>query len=237
LLSPATGEKRILVLSRGPVGDPSAPYEACFFTEKVEAARAAGYDAVLIANHHVGSDLGEEAGAILCGGSSPSVIPIMGACISHQALHTLFGQTPNFAVPYPATGEPEIGQIGQRVELTTTFDGWGYVHLYDAKTFQPLAQYAIPEAFNEANATNSGALSVHEVATDPATNRAYLSYYAGGFRALKYSRTGFVETGGYLDPKGNDFWGVEIWKHPATGKQYVLASDLDYGLYIFQVGE
>jgi hypothetical protein len=27
----------------------------CFFSEKVEAAQVAGYDAVLIANHHAGS--------------------------------------------------------------------------------------------------------------------------------------------------------------------------------------
>ncbi len=237
VLSPITGEKRILVLSRGPVGDPGASYDACFFTDKVDAAVAKGYDAVLIANHHEGADRGDEAGAILCGGSSGSVKQTMGVCISHQALHHLFGSTPNYAVPYPATGEPVVGQIGQRVEVTTTFDGWGYVHLYDAVTFQPLGQFAIKEAFKEANATNSGALSVHEVATDPTTNRAYLSYYAGGFRALKYSRAGLVETGGYLDPKGNDFWGVEIWKHPSTGKKYVLASDLDYGLYIFSVGQ
>jgi len=33
---------------------------------------------------------------------------------------------------------------------------------------------------------------------------------------------------------GNNFWGVEVWTHPATGEEYILASDRDSGLWIFQ---
>ena len=32
---------------------------------------------------------------------------------------------------------------------------------------------------------------------------------------------------------GNNFWGVEVHKHP-NGQKYVLASDRDSGVWIFQ---
>ncbi len=98
-----------------------------------------------------------------------------------------------------------------------------------------LGTYAIPESQNPAFATGFGALSVHEVATDPrmGSNLAYLSYYAGGFRVLKFDDKGLTQVGAFIDAGGNNFWGVEVHKHP-NGEYYVLASDRDYGLYIFQ---
>jgi hypothetical protein len=232
------GEEKILVLSRGPVNDPAANFEACFFEDKVAAAAAKGYDAVVVANHHSGSGNGTDPDATLCGSGANG--QIMGVCIGHRAYHYLFNTEPAYG-DYATSVEPQIGSIGERVRFTTIFDGWGYVHLYDYAnrnpdgTMKAIAQYAIPESQQRAFASGYGDLTVHEVATDPTTNRAYLSYYAGGFRALSYGPTGFTEIGGYLDPAGNDFWGVEVWNHPATGKQYVLGSDLDSGLWVFEI--
>jgi len=78
-----------------------------------------------------------------------------------------------------------------------------------------------------------GGLTVHEVAMHPQlASRAYLSYYAGGLPALEIRGGKLVETGGYLDPKGNNFWGVEVFVR--DGKTYVLGSNRDNGLWIFQ---
>jgi hypothetical protein len=160
----------------------------------------------------------------------------MAVCIGHRAFHLLFNTTPSYSVPYVAADdEPAIGALGERVAFTTTFDGWGYVRLLDAKTLQEIGEYAIPQAFQRNLASGAGALSVHEVATDPTRNVAYFSYYSGGFRAVKFGPNGIQETGGYLDPKGNDFWGVEVWKYPGTNQTYILASDLDSGLFIFKL--
>jgi hypothetical protein len=41
-----------------------------------------------------------------------------------------------------------------------------------------------------------------------------------------------VEVGGYLDPAGNDFWGVEAFVRDGT--TYILGSDRDSGLWIFK---
>ena len=41
-----------------------------------------------------------------------------------------------------------------------------------------------------------------------------------------------VETGGYLSPEGNDFWGVEVLVR--GDHTYVLGSDRDFGLVIVE---
>jgi hypothetical protein len=233
----APGEEKIVVLQRGPSGDPSATEPACFPGEKAANGAAAGYDAVVLVARHISDP---EPLPPFCGsGAFPSDRPIVTVCTTHEAYHRMFNSTPAYDLPYVASKEPVIGQLGERVEVGSIFDGWGYVHLFDATTLRDLDQYAIPEAHDPAFAIGFGDLSVHEVATDPdEANRAYLSYYSGGMRALKISTAKtLVETGGYLDPKGNDFWGVEAFRRQnAAGKweTIVLGSDRDSGLWIFR---
>lgn len=71
---------------------------------------------------------------------------------------------------------PAAGTIGSTVDVKATFDGWGYIHLFDTKTFEDIDQFAIPEAHDPAYAEGFGDLSVHEVATDPDVDRVYVSY-------------------------------------------------------------
>ena len=246
----AEGEEAILVVQRGPVGDPSQTQAACFFSEKVETAQLLGYDAVIIANHHAGALGGEGPNAYFCGGQGHVFeIEISALCIGHTAMHELFDD-PDAADDYIyPESVPAVGTVGDRISTTTQFDGWGYVHLFDAATGQDLDTYAIPEAMDPAYASGFGDLSVHEVATDPTDpSLAYLSYYAGGLRAVQIqcsdpgdtSTCRLVEVGGYLDPEGNNFWGVEVIPNPADDPDVqgdevlILASDRDYGLFIFR---
>jgi hypothetical protein len=48
----------------------------------------------------------------------------------------------------------------------------------------------------------------------------------------KYGPLGLRQVGAFIDEGGNNFWGVEV--HKIRGKQYMLASDRDFGLYIFR---
>jgi hypothetical protein len=243
------GEDKVLVLQRGPVGDPDANFEACFFSEKVEVAQNAGWDAVVIANHHVGSGEGELPDAHLCGSQGHVFTPtIPGVCVGHRALHELFADAPSYEVPYEGS-EPAVGTVGSDVDIPASFDGWGYVHLFDAQAtpatppnrphFAELDTYAIDEAHMEEHAQGFGDLTVHEVATDPQNaRRAYLSYYAGGMIALDIvcgateASCELDEVGGYREADGNDFWGVEAFVRDGT--TYVLGSARDFGLYIFK---
>jgi hypothetical protein len=233
------GDETIIVLQRGPEGDPSAPEEACFPGEKAHQAVLAGWDAVIIVNRHVEADPDEEDVPPFCG-SGAFEDEVVSICTTHRAFHHLFG------LPIPETYTyPEniaIGQIGERIEVGSVFDGWGYVWLLDAATLEPLDTYAIPESQDPDFAFGFGDLTVHEVAVDPQdASLAYLSYYGGGLRAIQIqcanpadtSTCELVEVGGYLDPEGNDFWGVETFVGD-DGMTYILASDMDSGLWLFR---
>jgi hypothetical protein len=252
------GEEAILVLQRGPSGDPGETGEACFFSEKVETAQLLGYDVVIIAQHHEGSLEGVGPDAYFCGGQGHEFdITASALCVGHRAMHEFFDTTPLYDLADYPEAVPEIGTIGDRITVTSQFDGWGYVHLFDAATLEDLDTFAIPEAMDPAFASGFGDLSVHEVATDPTDpSLAYLSYYSGGLRAIQIQCGGapydpenppadtstceLVEVGGYLDPEGNDFWGVEVIPNPdddpnVEGDEVlILASDRDYGLFIFR---
>lgn len=233
------GEEAIIVFERGPVGDPDASGDACFFSEKIESGQLAGYDAVVIANHHNGAQGGSAPDAHFCGGQGHEYEKVAPAvCIGHRAMHLLFDSAVSYTYP---EAQPAVGAVGQRVSFTPRFDGWGYVHLFDANTMADLDTYAVPEAHDEAFAFGFGDLSVHEVATHPTNSTdAYLSYYAAGMRSLEIqcsdasdtSTCELVETGGFLDPNGNDFWGVETFIR--DGRTIVLGSDRDSGLWIFE---
>ena len=212
----------------------------CFFTEKVASVLAAGgYEAVIIMNRE---------GADACVGTlTPSVegdIPTI--LIGRDAGFAMFDIPFDFtacADDNPELAPIPIGTVGDTItSVGSTFDGWGYVHLIDAETLALLDTFAIPEAMDPAFATGYGDLSVHEVAVDPQDpTLAYLSYYAGGLRAIQIqcanpddtSTCQLVEVGGYLDPEGNNFWGVETFVGD-DGFTYILASDRDSGLWIFR---
>jgi hypothetical protein len=145
--------------------------------------------------------------------------------------------TPPLAPPWTYPDGPAIGTVGERIEATAAFDGWGYVHLFtntlSGGKFAELDTFAIPEAHDPAFATGYGDLTVHEVATHPvAADRSYLSYYSGGLRALRIQGGELVEVGGYLDQNGNNFWGVEVFVR--DGRTIILGSDRDSGLWVFE---
>ncbi|GAA4375972.1 LVIVD repeat-containing protein [Agromyces bauzanensis] len=244
LLQP--GDEQILVLQRGPTGDPSAPEGACFPGEKAHEAALVGWDAVLFVQRHVTPD------DAFCG-SGAFVDPIVAVCTTHDAFHKLFNEPPFDPAQWTYPEDIAIGQIGERIQVGSVFDGWGYVHLFDRMSLEELDTYAIDEAHDPDYAFGFGDLSVHEVATDPQdASLAYLSYYSGGLRSIQIMCGGapydpanppadtgdcqLVEVGGYLDEAGNDFWGVQAFIGE-DGRTYILGSDRDSGLWIFTVTE
>jgi hypothetical protein len=229
-----TGEEAIVVLQRGPTGDPQNPEEACFPGEKAANAAEAGYDAVLLVNRHLGSADLDEA---FCGsGGFPPGAVIVTMCTTHEAFHHILrAEPPQFQLPVPATGEPAIGALGEDVEATSVFDGWGYAHLYEngSGKLRRVDSFAIEEALDPRFASGFGDLSIHEWATDPTERLAYSSYYAGGFRVASFGPNGIEQVGKFIDQGGNNFWGVEQFTTP-EGERLVGASDRDFGLYIFR---
>jgi hypothetical protein len=224
--APAAGTKQIAAVTRG----------GCTFTEKVaNVAAAGGYEAVVIINR--------EGACGAFGMTVEGTLPTFSA--DRRTGFSFFDKEAEYDEAQCLAGGDTlqgslipglaVGAIGDVITFTSSFDGWGYVHLFrnnDGKMTE-LDTYAIPEAHDQAKASGHGDLSVHEVATSPTRNDlAYFSYYAGGFRVAKIVNDQLVEVGHFIDEGGNNFWGVEVFSH--NGKEYVAASDRDYGLYIFE---
>lgn len=242
---PDTGERKIIVFTRG----------VCFFSIKVESGQLAGYDAVIIGNSHGGSRNGLLPDAFFCGGQGHEfTITASAICIGHRAMHLLFGDTPGYTGPDAGSAggdmmDVPLGRVGASIQATTEFDGWGYLHVYDAKTLKEVGAYAVAESLKEEFASGFGDLTIHEVKTDPRNDvrLAYVSYYSAGLRVVEYGRFGLREVGHYIDTNGQDFWGTMPHMIEIDGRDrgrkgdrldddrpFLLMSDMDSGLWIFQ---
>jgi hypothetical protein len=231
------GEEKTVVFSRG----------ACNFSEKVEVGQDAGYDVVIIGNSHAGSGNGLNPDASFCGGQGHQfTITASSLCTGHRAMHLLFNDSPEYAGADGA--DIPFGALGEEYLAKSVFDGWGYIWLHDATkpNLPTLDSYAIPEELDQRYAQGFGDLTVHEVKTDPRpnVNLAYFAWYAAGFRVAQFGPSGISETGVYIAPEGNDFWGVFPIGDETAGHGYssdqpyqqplILASDRHFGLYVFR---
>jgi PA domain len=220
-----------------PAGDGVALIErgVCSFQEKLNTVKAAGYDAGIVFNAVRADCLAQVT--MLAEGDIPFVF--VNRLTGLQLLQDAGVTEANACT----RNSPAAGSQVAETTIEAVFDGWGYIRLFgtnipgrvgETGSISQIDTFSVPEAQDRAFATGFGDLSVHEVAIDPNEDRrlAYVSYYAAGFRILKYGNKGLKEVGAFIDEGGNNFWGVEV--HRVDGRQYVLASDRDFGLYIFQ---
>ena len=209
----------------------------CFFSKKVESGQLAGYDKVIIMQSHGGTRNGLTPNGFTCGSQGHGfTVSASAICVGHRAGHLLFNDTPEFVGAPEGADMPALGTVGAAVAATTTFDGWGTVHLLDAKTLQEVDNFTIPQAIHPDFAQGFGNMTVHEVATDKEDNLAYLSWYDAGMRTVRFGPDGIEEVGHYIAEGGNDFWGVEAHRLPGDLSEttYILGSDRDSGLWIFR---
>lgn len=205
----------------------------CSFQEKLDTITAAGYDAGIVMNS---AAAGCEGLINMLAASDTVPFLFVDRATGLQILDTDPGKDPC------AAASPAVGSASADVTIQSVFDGWGYVRLFetdvprspkeDTGSIEQIDTYAIQESQDAAYAEGFGDLSVHEVAIDPRGDLAYLSYYSGGFRVVEYGKDGLTEVGAFIDEGGNNFWGVEVYER--RGQTYILASDRDYGLYVFQ---
>jgi hypothetical protein len=224
-------------------GDPALPSPAgatfavvsrglCTFTEKIAAIELAGYAASIVVNREGFDGCGPFGMTVE--GSKPAF------SVARSVGFDLFGiEGYNNAACLAGATElipgVGVGQEGDEVTLESFFDGWGYVHLFRNAPgkLEELDTFAIPEAMDPDFAEGFGDLSVHEAAASPTVaNRIYFSYYSGGVRVLEIQDDELVEVGHFIDEAGSNFWGVQVFAQGS--KEYFAASDMAYGLYIFE---
>ncbi len=192
----------IALAERGGVAPGGA---ACGFQLKIDNIEDAGYDMAIIFNNTAGAPPRCEGLINMLVDPATIAIPALfvGRADALRILGTFDESTYQCTgAATPTTGDteaPPAGTQGLEIEVASDHDGWGYAHLYDAATSEELDAFAIPESLDSRFAAGFGDLSIHEFATDPATNLAYASYYSGGVRVLRYSRANGLEQVGRLD--------------------------------------
>ncbi len=222
----ATGPNQIAVVERG----------ICTFQEKYDNVVAAGgYQTVLVFNREQGAGDGCDAlVTMLVSGNLPAFF--VTRRVGYDLFDLAYDHTACLAGDGTKTAPVAVGTLGDTVSMQSIFDGWGYVHLYrnGSGKLAELDTYAIPEAHDPAFANGFGDLSVHEAATSQRDSRlVYYAYYAGGFRVTRITADEKLqEVGRFVDTGGNNFWGVQVFQR--GNKEYVAASDRDFGLYIFE---
>ena len=237
--NPLSGDTKYLGLACDPVapavGDQIAVAErgVCDFQVKLDNIIAAGYNGLIVFNR-TGVDGCETLVSMLAASDTTPAI-----FVSRQDGFRLLGVEPGpgYTCNEDGTGTPTPPGPSVPVDISAVFDGWGYTHMYRTNLtpgakMQEVDFYAPPEGQLEEFAENFGDMSVHEVATDPDRNLVYVSHYALGMRVLSYDDSGLEEVGAFVEPGGSNYWGVEV--HKLGGQKYILGSDRDRGLRIFQ---
>ena len=193
---------------------------SCGFANKFDNVQAKGWDGLIVFNQPRPDD--GQVNMLTGEGGIPGV---------HMRRVDAIGSSGVLAASEPT---PPIGTPGPAIVVGQEFDGWGYAHLFDAKTAEEIDTYAIPESKDPRFAGDFGDLSIHEFATDPDTNLAYSSYYAGGIRVLRYSRANGLEpVGAWIAPGGSNFWGIEQFTTD-KGERLIAGSDRDFGMVILR---
>ncbi len=201
----ATGADEVALIQRG----------VCRFDEKAQNAIDAGYAGFIVFNDAARGD------ALVGMAGNPRAIP--GAFVGHS------------------TGLVMRENPGGVVFAHATFDGWGYMRVLDVSDpadIVELGQFATENVL--VDPPPSGDRTMHNVIVDG--SRAYISWYAEGMRVVDFSGCSAgggqnsctpTEVAHYVDPGGSNFWGVYL--HEIGGTQYILGSDRDTGLWIFEV--
>ena len=207
---------------------------SCDFLVKQTNVEAAGYEGMIVFNNETGSTpVCTGLINMLTDGDKPSIF--VGRQTAFDFIDAPYDDAlctdGNTATqPFPAAVDSVYEDV---VNISSYFDGWGYVHLFDAATMEDLDTYAIPEAHDPDHASGSGDLSVHEVATSKKENDlAYYAYYSAGVRVTRIVDDELVEVGKFIDEGGSNIWGIEAFKR--DGVEYMAASDRDKGLYILK---
>ena len=183
----------------------------CFFSEKAAAAQALGYAGFVVANDAARGDA-----LIAMSAGTADVITI-----------------PGFFVGF-STGEIMKAAPGGTLDVEGVFDGFGYLRLLDISdptNIVELDQFATEGVF--VNPPLLGDHTMHNVVVDGGTT-AYISWYAEGIRVVDFAGDTLTEAAHFVDTAlGSNFWGVYLYDH-SDGNTYILGSDRNTGLWIFE---
>jgi uncharacterized repeat protein (TIGR01451 family) len=211
----------------------------CAFSEKYANIVSRGYSMMIVMNTTPANAASAPCESLVNMLITPSPTAIPAIFVARSTGFRLLGITgysaANCQSGGPNPSSPAVGTQGSNLDVSSTFDGWGYMRLFNADTMQELDTFSIPQAQDPRYASGFGDLTVHEVTTDPTGDVGYVSWYSAGMRVMDFSTGKLQEVGHHIDERGNDMWGVEL-NVRKDGRLFVLGSDRDYGLYVYRFG-
>jgi hypothetical protein len=213
--TPASGQ--IALIQRG----------ACFFSEKIDNAEAAGYDGVVVFNDEARGD------ALVSMGGNSTNLP--GVFVGHSTGLNIAGVA--------SAADLVLGDPGEDVTAATVPNGWSGLRIWD---YSDPANPVLASTFNtvcsadpvDSSCDPAGTYSSHNVVVETTGNKvkAYVSWYSDGMLILDLSDPyNPVETARFLDDSTNgdepiDFWGI----YKETNSPWIYGSDRNGGLYILK---
>lgn len=191
---------------------------SCFFSVKAFNAEQQGYDAYIVANSAAGGE-----GLINMSAGTDDPVNIPGIFVGFSAGEAM-----------KATGTTVSG-------IDSIFDGEGFMRVLDVTDPGNIVQVG--------HFATEGVFSLGDIPEDRTAHNvivrdqvAYWSWYWEGIRVVDFSDCdpgdGFegctpTEVAHFVDTAGHsNFWGVYLHDHP-DGNTYILGSDRDSGLWIF----
>ncbi len=243
---PAGATNPIALIQRG----------SCFFQDKAESAYAQGYAGYIVANDAARGDA-------LINMASRDAGPypdIPGVFVGYSTGEIMKGTPAGIATASDIfDGWGYLHIINNTVDtLTVPERGIMNSDVMDVPYLGELGYYAPAEAVEEPAPGSDpvGDLTMHNIEADPLTQhlipsynegpRMFISWYSLGMRAVEYRPGHFHnnangegsysqnvhEVGRYIAEDGSNFWGVHV-DALDDGRQIILASDRNTGLWIF----
>ena len=226
------GEENILVLQRGPSGDPSAPEEACFPGEKAHEAALAGWDAVVFVNRHIEPD------DAFCG-SGAFVDEIVAVCTTHEAFHLMFNTA--VSTTYPEQNRPSVTSASasrsarsSTAGATSTCSPAGRQHPHRRRHVRHSrgARPGVRVRLRRPLGARGGDRPARSEPGVPVVLQRRAPGCADPCTTRPTPNCELVEVGGYLDPEGQQLLGRRDVR--PQRRTIILASDRDSGLWIFR---
>ncbi len=196
---------------------------SCRFDLKASNAIAQGYAGMVVANQPAGArGDGSDGDVLVTMSGDPR--NIVGIFVGHSSGEAMKAQS-----------------AGSTMFAHATFDGWGYMRVLDVTnpgSIVELGQFATEGVLSDLPPA-LGDRTMHNVIVDG--TRAYISWYADGMRVVDFSGCSAgggqnsctpTEIAHFVDGGGSNFWGVFL--HEIDNTQYILGSDRDSGLWIFE---
>ena len=194
---------------------------ACFFTDKINNAEAAGYDGVVVFNDAAGGD------ALVSMGGVPANLP--GLFVGHST---------GLKVAGVATAADLVsGASGEGVNAAVIPNGWSGFRIWD---YSDPSNPVLASTFNTVCSANpadsscdpAGTYSSHNVIVETLGNqvKAYISWYSDGMLVLDITDPyNPLEIGRYT-ASGENYWGV----YKETNSPWFYGADRNGGLRVFK---